>query len=514
MSSFFSLTGRVLMEVDYDQLQFNNVSHPLFVISDENEGTKILVNGGADPMFTFNNPERSAYVNHSDGSMSVAMGSDTAFYYPNLDGNISKSQIPSVNIGLKYIRINLHILAGYVFQDSLGLAFNVYTLDKNNKRVYLLKQVFRKGEINRFSYNETAKNIGDLYYDKFLSFVVVDYNDILTAGINSGFFQNQLDFGTSPALYAELYDLSSIDNSLGYEKLNLLETITLSFPTRDDYDLLVASIEENENGYLEYCAKWDNQSIEDFIFRINSINGNNYYIIHELDVYGQIGNSLVHIDTITQIQTGDFDECKKLRPILPNSINGSMKVDYTVRLLNKNNGDSIIKKSSISIQNIGSYLESIERINIQQSSNPIKVYSKIVNEKAEKMGETERVVKIVSPIYVNSFGVTLGEAFVLPLEPFDNFYVLTIYQTNGGSVGLFPIDPKFKHSMVFIRPNGGKITIDEVLDPSKRSNSKLSFKIDESTARSVLSNSIKNFYITAKSSDIETVLLKGDIRNA
>lgn len=511
MSAFYSLTEKILLEIDYTNIQFNNISHPLFLISDENDNSRILVNGGNDPMFIFNNSESTTYVKHKDKVSVVTMGSDTAYYYPYVDDAISKVTLPTSNIGLKYISVRLHIMAGYNFQDTNGFGIGIYVLSKNGKKIYLTKQMFRKGEVGRYSYSETAKNIADFYYDKYVEFRFIDYNDIITNGVNYGFFDGEIDFGTQPVIYAELLDIPNIDFTEGYERYTTITNISISFPTRDEYDLLTAHVEENENGYIEYCAKWDGNPIEDFIYRINSINGNRYYIVHELDIFAQHGQNLKLIDSINQIQTEKFDECKKLRPILPNTTNGNMVIKYVARLQNRTNGDSIIKDSSLSVSNIGNYLENIDKILIQQQEAPVKAFVKLVNNASDPVKEAERLVKIVSPIYINSVNATLGEEFSLNVDPFDNFFVLTIYQNIDGEVGLFQIEPQFKHSMVFVKPNGGKIVVDEVIDHSKRNYSKLSFKMDSSTAKTINANNIKEFYITARAGELETVLTYGTI---
>ena len=146
MSSFYSFSEKILLEIDYDQIPFNNVSHPLFLISDENDNTQILFNGGADPTFTFNNAERATYVKHSDKVSVVAMGTDTAYYYPYVDDAVSISPLPTSNISLKYITIKLHIMSGYNFQDTNGLGLGVYVLAKDGTKIYLMKPAYNLGE--------------------------------------------------------------------------------------------------------------------------------------------------------------------------------------------------------------------------------------------------------------------------------------------------------------------------------------------------------------------------------
>ena len=509
MSVFYSLTPKILLEIDYTQVQFNNVDFPLKKISDGNEKAVILTNDSVALDYT-NNPETTVYVTTDDTGKAI-LDKDTAYFYPNYSENIIIESIPQVNVGLNYISVKLHLLAGYSFQEIEGVLFSMWVLSNTNEKVYLLKQSFLKAQINRYKYNNISKNFGDFYYDKYIEFFVLDYNDYSTYGINYGFLKEVVTLANNPVIFASIGEIEEVSYKNGFAKVSDLEQKMISFAPRDEFDLLTAYISENEKGFLEYGARWDGQPIENFIFRINSIKGNAYYIQHELEIFEQHGNSLVEVETITQIQTKDYDKLKRLRFIVSGNANGGVKVKYVVRLYDKNTGDSIIKEATLSILNISPYLEDITKINVQQLESPIKVYNKIVSESFSINKAVNKLSKVIVPLYVNSANVVVEEGFVLKLSQFDNFYEMKLFKKTETGLSVFYIEPKMTHKIAFTKANGSNIFVLETVDSSKRKFGIISFKISSIEAKNIIANDIKVFSIITESENITTKLTDGKI---
>lgn len=509
MSVFYSLTPKILLEIDYTQIQFNNNDFPIVKVTDENESAVILSNSASALDYT-NNPENTVFVTTDEKGKSV-LDKDTAYFYPNYSDNITVEDVPSVNLGLKYVAVRLHLLAGYSFQEILGLLFSVWVLGADGKKVYFLKQAFRKNQIDRYKYNEISKNFGEAYYDKYIEFYILDYNDYDTAGVNLNFIKSIVELGKNPVIFASISEISEIDYKSGYAKITENDTKSISFAPRDEFDLLTAYVSENDKGYLEYGAKWDGQSIENFIYRLNSVRGNAFYISHELEIFEQIGNALIEVDTITQIQTKDFDKLKRLRFIVSNSASGGVLVRYVVRLYDKNTGDSVIKEATISIMDISPYLEDIQKINIPQLDNPIKVYQKIVSENITITNSERALSKVIVPLYVNAFNVVVADGFVLRISQFDNIYEIKLFNKAENGTSIVHIEPAFRHKMIFSKNNGSNITIKEVVEPAKRKFGILTFKITAVEAKNIMANGIKTFSIVTENETATTKLTDGEV---
>lgn len=507
-SVFYSLSEKILMEIDYTQIPINNQQHQLEIVHDDNSHSISLVNKESGILATNNVSTTSLVTNNI--SERVLLGKNTAYYYPNVDSNVYVTPITPVNVSLNYITIRFHVMSGYNFQDCVGATFSLYVKDTNGNRIYLLNQAFQKSEINRYKYSQTPKKIGINHYDKYIEFNVIDYDDVINGTINKSFFNGVIGFSNDNVLYATSTKIQSVSYENGYPLLNESDGKTISFAPKDEFSLLTADISEHEDGYFQYMAGWNGQPIENMLFRLNSISGNDYYVIHDLEFYEQRGNSFYLADSITTTQTNNYDKPKKIRPIISTNANGGLKVIYTVRLFNKANGDSIIKQASLSTLNITPYLEKIGKLNITQLGTAPKVYNKIVNNNIN-ITKNGKLNKILVPIYVNSFNAQTNEDFKLKLHQFDNVYEIRVFNVVDGEKSIYHINPVFKHILVFVKENGNRIEVKEIIDNAKRNVGVLTFKITSDVASVIKSNNIQKFSINVKSENIETSLLTGDV---
>jgi len=508
-SIFYSLSQHVLLEIDYTLIPLNNISFPLELISDDNSKSRTIVNKN-NGFLTTNNIKDNTFVTNNVLNK-VILDNDTGYYYPNFDNNIIISDIITSNIDINYITVRLHILSGYNFQDSSGITFSLFTKDTDGKNVFLLNQSFLKSNINRYKYNSTPKKIGTLYYDKYLEFLCIDYNNIITNGNNHVFFENKINFSKKSIIYASLTTIKNIDNTNGYPILIDDDNKSISFAPNDEFGLLSANIFEHQNKYIVYEALWDGQPIENIIYKLNSISGNDYYVIHDLEIYEQRGLSLLLIDNVSQAQTSNYDVPKRFRPILSNYADGGMKIIYTVRLFNRVSGDSIIKKSEISVVDITPYQEEIGKINIIQLDNPIKVYNKLTNNDINISTDEQKLNKILVPMYINSFGVSIEDGFILNIAPFDNIYKIKLFTNLDNKKSVLNIQPNVFHELIFMKENGNQLSVKELVDNNDRKYGILTFKINGETAKNIISNGIKKFYITVESNNVRTKLTSGTV---
>ena len=79
-----------------------------------------------------------------------------------------------------------------------------------------------------------------------------------------------------------------------------------------------------------------------------------------------------------------FDEVLTYRPILKEAgFAVAMTIDYTLRLINRKNGDQVIRTGSLSVINPNKYGKSLAKINLPEGPQSMKVYNKIVQKNFE-----------------------------------------------------------------------------------------------------------------------------------
>ena len=85
---------------------------------------------------------------------------------------------------------------------------------------------------------------------------------------------------------------------------------------------------------------------------LNSAGGDNI-IINDIDIYEQQSTNFIKTFSFTQIQSSGFDKPLEFRPLLKYADSDvSFSIDYTLRILNQNNGFQIVKKASTTSYNV------------------------------------------------------------------------------------------------------------------------------------------------------------------
>jgi hypothetical protein len=173
--------------------------------------------------------------------------------------------------------------------------------------------------------------------EDFTQFGTSSFESVITDNI--GFIKGApITVSLSEATYEDLY----ADNNQKYEVYRVVNYYEGSVPQINEFDSLGAIIQESTAGdYIEFFATWNSAFPEDLIAMLNAKGvDNDWIIIHQLQVYEQIGSSIVPSGNFVVYQEDNFDAPLKYRPILNDAgFAVSMSIDYTARLLNKKNGD-------------------------------------------------------------------------------------------------------------------------------------------------------------------------------
>jgi len=505
LAEYQYLEGSVTHNTDIEKYKkiTNKHVNDITVISDEGSVTK--------------NVSDVTVVDIGGQGKMALLDKDTAYYYPNSDPDIVVTDIsifPSINV--EYDKVRIHILSGYNFDELEGFIASVYMRSGDNKQIRLSNIAYLKSSNFLLKLNSSPIKISGDMFDKYVEFEIPSPEYMLddqeanpgSDAILCYYFTNGQYFNTERNAYFEFREIESILYENGFVFLNTGEVTRFSFSTHDKFDVLTASIEEKES-YFEYSAKWDGNTIEDFIFSLNSLAGNNYCILHDIEVIEQIGESFIPSYNISTIQRESYDRVFKFRPILEYASSAtSFSISYTVRLYNQVDGKSIVKTSYITSMNVNKYGERMVPITIS-GATPVKIYNQIVRKNNEIIDSLSNILTNVMTVsYINTYGIELSESTpTVLINPFDNIISISLIKENT-ALSLSSISD---HYMVFIRNDNTELKIPEFKNAQyNKNNGELVFKLLKQQAKEIIQYANKAFYITSRNPDgIETVIYKG-----
>lgn len=410
---------------------------------------------------------------------------------------------------LSYDQIKLHIRTGYNFQDSEGFRLSLFLESALGHRVNLLSQSFLKGNINEYGYNEFPLSISEQTYDKFIEFNTISISKLLLETSSERTIVNSISsYNSNPFLFMEFRVIESVVDLGGYRGIDYSNTIENFIPAGDPFENLTADILEKES-YFQYKASFEGSSVEDFIFSLNSNPSNNYALEHEINVFEQRGTIFEHVERVIQLQYTNFDRVYKYRPVLSNFVDGSMQVEYTLRLVNRNDGLSVVKTASINSTNTQLYLETPFRISVEGVTQ-FSVYNKVFKNEINVGSSVKQFDnQVLIPMYLDKKTIVMkSEPFALDVSPFTNIYEINLLEEiNGQEIPYFP-ENLVSHEMVFVINGVEEISIVENKD--QENNGLLYFKITEDKAKVITSKNKGIVYINSVKNGVRTNLTSGE----
>lgn len=539
-SSLFALGKFFLLEYIYSEtnfpVQFNTAQAGFKKIVNNHNKLTTLVNADNALTKTYNVSDLTV-VDLPDGR-SALLDNDAAYYYPALDPNIIVSPVvfqPNVNV--IYDTIRLHMVSGYNFPDNDGSILRIDFRQNNDVPLLLCNAALLKNERRNLFFNPRPIRISQFIYDRYWEIKVPSQAMMLQGQLDNPGLSNtlagQMTGGIGLAnqftLYVDFKTIRSSDYSQGVAYFTTDSQERFALASRDAFGLLVADIKFATDGdYMTYSATYDGSSLEDFMFSLNSLAGNDYIIYHELRVSEQLGQTYLETNNITSIQTGDYNILNTFVPLVRNSGAASFAVDYTMRLFNRADGRSIFKSASISSMEVNKYGKNKMQINVGNSL-PIKVYNKIVSSEAvvvKDIGGVNTQTKYV-PTYIDTANIVVlvdddavannaysKDNVVINVYPFDNHIRMNIFRQIEGK--LSPIDlTSNTYYLAFKKDDDKYLRVEETLTNQNKGNGELIFKLPIATAQELLKQVSRRFFITSiNSDDEETNVAFGDFVNA
>lgn len=492
----------------------------------------IVNNNGAST----NNIIDSTVVDLNDGRYAL-LDLDSAYFYPNTDPDVVVSNISiSPVLNVTYDKVRVHILSGYNFDDLEGFIISIYARMNNDKLVRLCNLSHINADIEHLFFNPRPIKLSDFIFDKYVEFQIPSQEAMLLQQQATPLSTTNLSYyltdgkylANQRTIYCEYHDIMEIVPDSGLIFYNVSEATRFAFNSFDQFDLLTAELAQADDGdYFTYYAAYDGNIIEDFIFQLNSLAGNKYYIIHEIRVLEQVGITFNETDNFTSIQTGDYDLPRTFRPVLKLSSTAvSFSLEYTVRLYNSVDGRSIFKTASLSSTDINRYGKRSMRIAVGDTTNPLKIYNK--NIATPTFNITDNLVNLTKTKVITNFiernNVVVKSAsdldnssdVLIQITPFDNMFKFNLSQlqtpTDPSTARVMELDNISAYFMVFVKNDGSRIYIKEFLTSSfLKSNGELGFRLTQQQAsdiRNITNNNV--FYMITKNPDgIETTIFSG-----
>ncbi len=570
---FVKITDYLLLEYEYTE--FPNPEQYFVNTGNPSVGFEKIVNGYFNDAVQILNRPQDEQVTNNVRDLSVVQTAknkfvtlDNDFLVPYLNSDPKLTDVANLpvvfpsNIGVYYDTIKFHIVSGYNFDNLDGIIFQIKFQERTGKKATVLQLLVTRSDISLPILNPNPIYLAGALYDHYVQVKIPAYaNMVYEFDILSGTPQqaNTLaakissdgnGFLKDAPIEFTVYEITETFLQNRYQNYIAQIKAQLGIFPRDNYQNLAAVIQENQYyNYLEYYPTWEGNFIEDFITAEGRV-GNAYYVAHDIEVKEQVGLSYIQTYNFSTVQTSDFNTPYIFRPVLINPLTTSFVVNYTMRLVNKNNQNQIIRRSSFNSFDVNSYGRDVSKITLTTGAYTQKVYNKVLQApnvlsgyginptvaspvekkvpvfyKDTNISVTKEVIVIdkdgnvlsetSSPNSIQIYGQ--GQAKIL-VDPFDNFYKFTVYNVKGGTTPeILDLGTSLTYYMVFLDSTGQEVRVENIKNKTTISNpvrGQVAFKLVDTNSKKVLGFLTKEFYIISRTPDgIETKLYSGTWQN-
>lgn len=578
--STYTSTQRFVKLTDYLLLEYNYTSSPTpeqyFVNTGfPAVGFEKIVNGYFDNSVQILNKPVDEAITHNVRDLSVvqteknrfvSLDSDYLVPYLNFDPKLTDvANLPVVfpsNIGVYYDTVKFHIVSGYNFDNLDGIILQIKFQERTGKKATVLQLLVSRSDVSLPVLNPNPIYLGGALYDHYVEVKIPSYSNMVyefeilagnPAQVNTLAAKISSDgngFLKDAPIEFNLYEISQTVLKNGYDNYIAQNRAQLGIFPRDNYASLAAVIQQNSfYDYLEYFPTWEGNFIEDFIVSEGSV-GVSYYVVHEIELKEQVGLRYITTYNFTTIQTQDYNTPYIYRPVLINPLTTSFLVNYTMRLVNKNNQNQIIRRSSFSSFDVTKYGREVNKITLTTGAYSQKVYNKIIQAanilspvginptlaapiekkipvfyKDNNISVTQENIVVgkdgnllsetSSPNALTIYGQ--GKAKIL-VDPFDNFYKFTVYNLKGTTTPeILDLGNSLTYYMVFLDKTGQSVRVENIKNKTAISNpttGQIAFKLVDTNSKKVLGFTSREFYIISRTPDgVETKLYSGTWQN-
>jgi uncharacterized coiled-coil protein SlyX len=434
-SKYIQLTSSVLMEYIYaDQAEINNpgntfristLTNPIWLCEDLHNKKDIVLNADSSEFIQQGLPNGTGNVRNRsyafvDNYKSALLDIDKVVFYNDYDPKLTPTAslpIPFTNpsgYAPVYDTIRLHLVQGFNFETYEGLILNVQALRKDNTAFNLLNWVFNREDTWEIL-NPNSFFFAGRVYDSYIEVRVLSlYNLIydywlgtLTGDTVAERVTRQIGIKRDQQIQVNFSWIREKKTIEDQDYIYLYDTLSVDIPTQDQFESIAAVIQDSTDGdYVEFYATYKGNIIQQFILDLNS-NGYDFILLHDLTISEYIWDSTsnqyywVKTDDIQISQISDYGEPNFFRPVIKNPSAISYKIDYVVRLYNRNDNSQIWKTASMISNSPAKYGRKLLQLNL--GLNPIQ--TSIFNKNVVKEVQINRIAEPVldNAKYITSF---------------------------------------------------------------------------------------------------------------
>jgi hypothetical protein len=550
-SSYIQIADYALIEYIYESQPIATTDARALRIYNNYSDQYQFLNNAQATMLTGNVLDYSAVRLGRESTKWGYLDIDTVTPIIQIDPNIKLTDLTSTLVPtINYDRVRLHFVSGFDFPGIDGIVveikWNEWDINGIGGKDFIsASQVYIKGE-ERIEFNTIPLFVGDRLYDRYIEFSIPSLADVNfdfwnspTAANTFGYQYtfNNVGFLQDSQISATLYEINTTTIERGNRYFITGESYTTSFNASDLYSYINAVIQENpEFDYIEYYPTWNGQFLEDYINLLNT-GGGEWVVVNQLELYEQLGNTFVKTFSMTSLQDTAFNAPAAYRPIIRNaSLALSYTVEYTMRLLNKVNGQEIIRKATFTSTDSKKYGPLLQKINVLEGFRPVKVYNRIVNTSDDTIKASVQYIGtptvMTQNVYVNSYydvnyisvdsttdiSTILGET-VYPqgmntifINKFDNYVKFKIFTKSADkkqNVSLDLASTGMNVKLAFIFDDQSKIYIDPTQDMNAADPGagEVMFRLDDTVTTKLLGGKQREYYIVNKNDKGDEVLI-------
>jgi len=455
-SKYIQLSSSVLMEYIYADNSQVNVS-----------GNPYRINTSISPIWKMNNSlSKVDQIMNSDSSANIITGSpigtgnvrnrsftelesfktalldiDKVVPYNDYDPNLTPtSSLPITFTNLQapvYDTIKLHLVQGFNFEQNEGLTLSVKIKKKDGSDLIISNFVYNRSDTFEVL-NPSPFFFGGRVYDTYVEIRVLS-----TFWLSYDYWLGTL---TGDTVVERITDFNGVErdqqiqvffswvkeyNTIDEQTFGIIQdTVSVDLPLRDQFETISAYIDEaSDADYVEFYAKYNSEIIEQFILDLNQ-NGYDFILLHDLIqseyIYDSTSSQYTWVKTneLEISQTSDYDLPNVYRPVIKNPSATAYKIDYVVRLYNRDDNTQVWKAASMISYETQKYGRRIGSINL--GTNPIK--SIIYNKNFVK---EIKINKINEPVLSNTKYIT---SFIDATEISVSFDTINLDSNVQGSV--------------------------------------------------------------------------------
>jgi len=578
-SKYIQISSSVLMEYVYsDQSQINvpgnewriNVNtSPIWKMDNGNNNQSQIMNSDSSetvqdglPIGTGNVRNRSFAIveSHKVALLDI----DKIIFYNDYDNKLTNtSNLPITFTGQHapvYDTIKLHLVQGFNFEENDSLILSVKARRKDGSVFILCNLVYNKTDVWE-TMNPSPFFFGGRIYNSYLEVRVLSlYNliyDYWLGTLNGDTVVERITDGIGImreqpiSIYFSFANVTDVLEDQTY--LSLIGTKTVDIPIRDQFESIGAYIAESTEGdYIEFYATYSNNIIDTYITDLNN-NGYDFIILHDLIVYEYVYNASsgsynwIKTEDVQLSQINEFDKANLYRPIIKNPSAISFKIDYTVRMYNREDNSQVWKTSSIISNSASKYGKIMKSINLGITPVQTKIYNKKVVKDISINRITEPVINNTkyitsfsnnSNISITSESINLSEGnssstlvnspntlqsgssnlpvytnglgrIVIPNS--STYLKFTLFQKDNGNNKVMNLSGLGALNLVFTSNSGEDVEMEEFTSKyTSKGNGEIVFRISSSESKKILEYKDKTFkiFLTNESGD-KTFLYSG-----